>query len=206
MLLQVILQGMLIGFAYSAPIGMQNLYIFNNALSNRLSKAFLYASVIWLVDAVFSLIAFLGVGTLIMQNDFIKLAVMLIGGLIVSYLGGTIIRTANAVQLNTIEQATTLGKVFVTALVLSFGNPQALIDGSLMLGALRGTLADREVMPFYGGVILATAIWFTGITLAFNILRDRLSKRFLVWINLISGFIVLLYGLHLILEFMKHFF
>lgn len=147
MLLQVILQGMLIGFAYSAPIGMQNLYIFNNALSNRLSKAFLYASVIWLVDAVFSLIAFLGVGTLIMQNDFIKLAVMLIGGLIVSYLGGTIIRTANAVQLNTIEQATTLGKVFVTALVLSFGNPQALIDGSLMLGALRGTLADREVMP-----------------------------------------------------------
>ncbi len=206
MLLQVILQGMLIGFAYSAPIGMQNLYIFNNALSNRLSKAFLYASVIWLVDAVFSLIAFLGVGTLIMQNDFIKLSVMLIGGLIVSYLGGTIIRTANAVQLNTIEQATTLGKVFVTALVLSFGNPQALIDGSLMLGALRGTLADREVMPFYGGVILATAIWFTGITLAFNILRDRLSKRFLVWINLISGFIVLLYGLHLILEFMKHFF
>lgn len=206
MLLQVILQGMLIGFAYSAPIGMQNLYIFNNALSNRLSKAFLYASVIWLVDAVFSLIAFLGVGTLIMQNDFIKLAVMLIGGVIVSYLGGTIIRTANAVQLNTIEQATTLGKVFVTALVLSFGNPQALIDGSLMLGALRGTLADREVMPFYGGVILATAIWFTGITLAFNILRDRLSKRFLVWINLISGFIVLLYGLHLILEFMKHFF
>lgn len=206
MLLQVILQGMLIGFAYSAPIGMQNLYIFNNALSNRLSKAFLYASVIWLVDAVFSLIAFLGVGTLIMQNDFIKLAVMLIGGLIVSYLGGTIIRTANAVQLNTIEQATTLGKVFVTALVLSFGNPQALIDGSLMLGALRGTLADREVMPFYGGVILATAIWFTGITLAFNILRDRLSKRFLVWINLISGFIVLLYGLHLILEFIKHFF
>ncbi len=206
MLLQVILQGMLIGFAYSAPIGMQNLYIFNNALSNRLSKAFLYASVIWLVDAVFSLIAFLGVGTLIMQNDFIKLAVMLIGGLIVSYLGGTIIRTANAVQLNTIEQATTLGKVFVTALVLSFGNPQALIDGSLMLGALRGTLANREVMPFYGGVILATAIWFTGITLAFNILRDRLSKRFLVWINLISGFIVLLYGLHLILEFIKHFF
>ncbi len=206
MLLQVILQGMLIGFAYSAPIGMQNLYIFNNALSNRLSKAFLYASVIWLVDAVFSLIAFLGVGTLIMQNDFIKLSVMLIGGLIVSYLGGTIIRTANAVQLNTIEQATMLGKVFVTALVLSFGNPQALIDGSLMLGALRGTLADREVMPFYGGVILATAIWFTGITLAFNILRDRLSKRFLVWINLISGFIVLLYGLHLILEFMKHFF
>ncbi len=206
MLLQVILQGMLIGFAYSAPIGMQNLYIFNNALSNRLSKAFLYASVIWLVDAVFSLIAFLGVGTLIMQNDFIKLAVMLIGGLIVSYLGGTIIRTANAIQLNTIEQATMLGKVFVTALVLSFGNPQALIDGSLMLGALRGTLADREVMPFYGGVILATAIWFTGITLAFNILRDRLSKRFLVWINLISGFIVLLYGLHLILEFMKHFF
>jgi L-lysine exporter family protein LysE/ArgO len=197
---------MLIGFAYSAPIGMQNLYIFNNALSNRLSKAFLYASVIWLVDAVFSLIAFLGVGTLIMQNDFIKLAVMLIGGLIVSYLGGTIIRTANAVQLNTIEQATTLGKVFVTALVLSFGNPQALIDGSLMLGALRGTLADREVMPFYGGVILATAIWFTGITLAFNILRDRLSKRFLVWINLISGFIVLLYGLRLILEFIKHFF
>ena len=31
-----LVEGMMIGFAFVAPIGMQNLYVFNNAMNNRL--------------------------------------------------------------------------------------------------------------------------------------------------------------------------
>ena len=36
------LQGLLIGLAFVAPIGMQNIYVFNNGLSYKLSRALLY--------------------------------------------------------------------------------------------------------------------------------------------------------------------
>ena len=36
----IYLRGILIGFAFVAPIGMQNIYMFNNALSNKMSKVY----------------------------------------------------------------------------------------------------------------------------------------------------------------------
>ena len=103
-------------------------------------------------------------------------------------------------QLNTQQNAVSLKKALVTAVIVSWANPQALIDGSLMLGALRGTLADSQVWPFIIGVIIATFIWFNGITITMNLLKDRLPKRVLVWVNILSAVIVLGYGVYLLVE------
>ena len=58
-------QGLLIGFAFVAPIGMQNVYVFNNGLSYKLSRAWLYTFLVWVFDALFCLAAFYGIGALI---------------------------------------------------------------------------------------------------------------------------------------------
>lgn len=50
----VLLKGMLIGFGFIAPIGMQNVFMFNNALSNRFAKAIFIASIIWFADVSFA--------------------------------------------------------------------------------------------------------------------------------------------------------
>lgn len=116
------------------------------------------------------------------------------------WIGYGILRGANSVQLNTQQNAVSLKKALVTAVIVSWANPQALIDGSLMLGALRGTLADSQVWPFIIGVIIATFIWFNGITITMNLLKDRLPKRVLVWVNILSAVIVLGYGVYLLVE------
>ena len=76
----IYLRGILIGFAFVAPIGMQNIYMFNNALSNKMSKALLYNFLVWFCDALFSFAAFYGIGALISANEIVKIIVMLIGG------------------------------------------------------------------------------------------------------------------------------
>lgn len=116
------------------------------------------------------------------------------------WIGYGILRGANSVQLNTQQNAMSLKKALVTAVIVSWANPQALIDGSLMLGALRGTLADSQVWPFIIGVIMATFVWFSGITITMNLLKDRLLKRVLVWVNILSAVIVLGYGVYLLVE------
>lgn len=198
--MMTLLKGMMIGFAFVAPIGMQNLYVFNNAMNNHLRRAFLYVLFVWIADSAFSMAAFFGMGALISSHDTLKLIVMLLGGLLVMWIGYGILRGANSVQLNTQQNAMSLKKALVTAVIVSWANPQALIDGSLMLGALRGTLADSQVWPFIIGVIMATFIWFSGITITMNLLKDRLPKRVLVWVNIISAVIVLGYGVYLLVE------
>ncbi|MEE1508210.1 LysE family transporter [Ligilactobacillus ruminis] len=195
----IYLRGILIGFAFVAPIGMQNIYMFNNALSNKMSKALLYNFLVWFCDALFSFAAFYGIGALISANEIVKIIVMLIGGALTSYIGFNIIRSAKQTAIGSDSRKQTLKQALMTALIVSWGNPQAMIDGTMMLGASRATLTFEQSILFITGVITASFIWDHGITIGFNLLRDKLPKKFLLAINLISGIIVAVYGLYLIL-------
>lgn len=195
----IYLRGILIGFAFVAPIGMQNIYMFNNALSNKMSKALLYNFLVWFCDALFSFAAFYGIGTLISANEIVKIIVMLVGGALTSYIGFNIIRSAKQTAIGSDSKKQTLKQALMTALIVSWGNPQAMIDGTMMLGASRATLTFEQSILFITGVVTASFIWDHGITIGFNLLRDKLPKKFLLAINLISGIIVAIYGLYLIL-------
>lgn len=195
----IYLRGILVGFAFVAPIGMQNIYMFNNALSNKMSKALLYDFLVWFCDALFSFAAFYGIGALISANEIVKIIVMLVGGALTSYIGFNIIRSAKQTAIGSDSKKQTLKQALMTALIVSWGNPQAMIDGTMMLGASRATLTFEQSILFITGVITASFIWDHGITIGFNLLRDKLPKKFLLAINLISGIIVAVYGLYLIL-------
>lgn len=195
----IYLRGILVGFAFVAPIGMQNIYMFNNALSNKMSKALLYNFLVWFCDALFSFAAFYGIGALISANEIVKIIVMIIGGALTSYIGFNIIRSAKQTAIGSDRKKQTLKQALITALIVSWGNPQAMIDGTMMLGASRATLTFEQSILFITGVVTASFIWDHGITIGFNLLRDKLPKKFLLAINLISGIIVAVYGLYLIL-------
>lgn len=192
------LQGLLIGLAFVAPIGMQNIYVFNNGLSYKLSRALLYTFFVWFFDGLFCFAAFYGIGALISKNHLLKLVIMLIGGALTVYVGYTIIRSANQRAVTGQTDPISVKKAIMNAIVVSWANPQALIDGTMMLGASRGTLTTAESVFFIIGVVTSSFIWDMGMTSAFNLLRQRMSGKFLIAINLISGLIVFGYGLFLI--------
>lgn len=195
----IYLRGIMVGFAFVAPIGIQNIYMFNNALSNKMSKALLYNFLVWFCDALFSFAAFYGIGALISANEIVKIIVMIVGGALTSYIGFNIIRSAKQTAIGSDQKKQTLKQALMTAIIVSWGNPQAMIDGTMMLGASRATLTFEQSILFITGVVTASFIWDHGITIGFNLLRDKLPKKFLLAINLISGIIVAIYGLYLIL-------
>lgn len=196
----VFLQGLLIGFAFVAPIGMQNIYVFNNGLTYRLQKALLYTFFVWVFDALFCVTAFYGIGALITRNEILKLVIMLAGGTLTVYIGYTIIRSAKQRAVTSAENQLSLKQALLTALIVSWANPQALIDGTMMLGASRGTLTNAESIFFIIGVVSASFIWDLGMTTVFNLFSNKLPRKFLLWVNLISGSIVAFYGLYLLLK------
>jgi L-lysine exporter family protein LysE/ArgO len=199
-MLSTYLHGMLISIALVTSIGMQNLFVFNNALGNKLSHSLLYALFVWIADTSLTVIAFLGMGALISANDIARLIIMAVGGAIVVWIGIGIVRSAHSATLDGAHEETTMKAAFVGAWVVAFANPQALIDTSLMLGALRGTLANWQVAPFLLGVITSTALWFFGITIVLGLLKERLPRKLLMWVNIVSGLIVTGYGIVLIVQ------
>jgi len=110
------------------------------------------------------------------------------------------LRSAASFKLESANTPLPMKKSLINAWVVPWANPQAIIDTSLMFGAMRGSLSDAQVTPFISGVVSATAIWFFGITLILGLLKERLPQRFLMWVNIVSGVVVMLYGVYLLYQ------
>ena len=105
-----------------------------------------------------------------------KMAVLLIGSLVVFYMGVQLIRAEPTLGQGRDVQVP-LGKVVGIACVVTWFNPQALIDGTLLLGAFRATLPPTGSTAFILGVAAASAAWFLTVATLTSLFRSRFTPR-----------------------------
>lgn len=210
------LQGLTMGLAYVAPIGMQNLFVINSALTKTRRKAVFTAIIVTIFDVALSLSCFFGVGALMQRYEWLQLAVLAVGGAVVIRIGLGLIfpglfrhgndstsrSTASTTDAEiTDKRADRLAKTITTACVVTWFNPQAIIDGTLMLGAFSATLSASQASPFIIGVESASALWFLGLTLVISAFSQRFSPKIINTLNKVCGSIIVLYGIKLFVEF-----
>ena len=94
-------------------------------------------------------------------------------------------------------------KVITTACVVTWFNPQALIDGSMMLGAFKATLPEGTDFFFAGGFASASVIWFLGISTIISLFSAKITNRTLRVINIVCGAVIIFYGLKLFWSFIQ---
>mgnify|MGYP000757307392 FL=1 len=85
--------------------------------------------------------------------------------------------------------------------MVTWCNPQAIIDGTLMLGAFSATLTVGQSTPFITGVETASALWFFGITLLVSLFSHKFSPRIVTAMNRVCGAVLVLYGVKLLADF-----
>ena len=64
------------------------------------------------------------------------------------------------------DQPVSLGQTVSKACIVTWMNPQAILDGTMLLGAFRITLPAAEATTFLTGVLLASGLWFLSLTAA----------------------------------------
>jgi L-lysine exporter family protein LysE/ArgO len=94
-------------------------------------------------------------------------------------------------------------KVITTACVVTWFNPQALIDGSMMLGAFKATLPAGTDFFFVGGFASASVLWFLGITTIISLFSAKFTDKTLRVINVICGAVIIFYGIKLLWTFIQ---
>ncbi|PLS25044.1 LysE family transporter [Bifidobacterium imperatoris] len=224
------IQGLTMGLAYIAPIGMQNMFVINSALTRTRRNALLTALIVIFFDMTLSLSCFFGIGALMQSHAWLENIVLGLGGLVVIRIGlGLALPhksrvTANQAGTGAMPDTATGGgnsspspnaarvpsqhlgvqgllSTIGTACAVTWFNPQAIIDGTLMLGAFSATLNAQQTTPFITGVETASVLWFFGVTLVVNAFAHKFSPRIINVLNRVCGGVITLYGIKLLVDF-----
>lgn len=198
--MDIYFRGMAVGLAYLAPIGLQNLFVIHSALTSSRARAMAIAAIVIVFDIALSVASFLGAGAVLEALPGIRKAVLLIGGHVLMLMGFKLLKsgfrgTGTATEQNEVQAvAPSLWRSAVAAFTVTWINPQALIDAALLLGASRASLPAGSDWVFMGGVVSASCLWFTGLTLLVSFLGSRFGPRVLRGIDMVCGAALFLYG------------
>ena len=200
--MNIYLQGLLLGLSYCAPIGMQNLFVIDTALTQRRRRLYPIIFIVVFFDVTLGLACFLGAGALMEALPWLQKIILGIGSLLVIYIGIGLVRSKASLDGGR-DVNVPLWKAAATACVVTWFNPQALIDGTMMLGAARATLPAHTDAFFIGGFASASVLWFTFLGTAVSLLGSRINEKILTVINKVCGAFIIFYGCKLLYSCVK---
>ena len=200
--MDIYLQGLTMGLAYVAPIGLQNLFVINTALTQPKSRVYLTALIVIFFDVTLGMACFFGVGAVMSAVPLLEKAILLVGSVIVIWIGQGLVRAHDTMDTSTKVDIPIL-KVISTACVVTWFNPQAIIDGTMMLGAFKATLPEGMDMFFVAGFASASVLWFTGVSTIISLFSAKFTDKTLRIINVICGAVIIFYGFKLLWSFIQ---
>ncbi len=204
-----VLQGLIIGFSIAAPVGPIGVLCIRRTLAEGRAHGFVSGLGAATADAFYGMLAALGLtlvsAFLIDQANWLRL----IGGAYLCYLGFKTFRSrpASAYQAQGDDEirgefpARTRGRslvgAYVSTLLLTLTNPLTIMSflavfSGLGLGIQAGTLSALEMVV---GVFLGSATWWLILSGITNLFQSRMTASRLVWVNRLSGLIILGFGM-----------
>lgn len=208
--MQYLIQGLVLGFAYVAPIGTQNLFVINTALTQKRQRVLVTAGIVAFYDITLAAACFFGVGALISALKWLQLIILGVGSLVVIWIGIGLLRSGGSLEKSEAEEkgrnksiCAYIKYVAWTAMVVTWFNPQALIDGTMLLGAFRASLPGSSGILFITGVCCASLFWWFGMSSVVSLLADKINNKVIRVINIVCGAIIIFYGLKLVWNFLQ---
>ena len=132
-------QGLTLGLAYVAPIGMQNLFVIDSALTKPRRRALLTALIVLFFDVSLSLSCFFGIGRLMQDYAWLKLAILAIGGLVVIRIGADLLfpgKGGDDGAAQTPQSRTSQSQGFAQRVTSKFGGDSELLHTIVTAGVV----------------------------------------------------------------------
>ena len=193
------IQGLTLGLAYVAPIGMQNLFVINSALTQPRWRALLTALIVIFFDITLAMACFFGIGLIMQKYAAVQMAMLFIGGLVVVYIGVSLLKSSVR-QIGGAQQMP-LVKTVWAACVVTWFNAQAVIDGTMLLGAFKASMTEAQSLHFLFGVLSASCLWFVTLAMVVSLAGSLVTPRVLGLINKICGTVIIIYDIKLFWHF-----
>lgn len=194
----LLLQGMGIGLAIAAPVGVIGILCIQRTLSQGHWIGFLSGMGAATADGVYGCIAGFGLSAisdlLVAQSRWL----MLVGGLFLCYLGVTTFLQKPPQETSGDITRQNGFKSFVSVFLLTLTNPLTIfsflgIFSGLGLGQTGGDL--RGAIALVLGVFLGSALWWLTLSTGVHYLSRQFKLKRLVWLNRLSGVAIVGFGI-----------
>ncbi len=200
-----LVRGLIIGFSIAAPVGPIGVLCIQRTLGKGRIYGLLSGLGAATADGTYGLIA--GFGLTFISNFLIgqQLWIRLIGGVFLLYLGLRTILSKPAQREQ--EQATTIKgenllAAYVSTLFLTLTNPLTILSFAAIFAGIGAGGANRiyisgsyiSAAVLVLGVFLGSALWWVILSTGVSILRTKLNRQALRWVNRISGAIIITFG------------
>ncbi|HUL40999.1 MAG TPA: LysE family transporter [Burkholderiales bacterium] len=191
-----LLKGIIVGFSIAAPLGPIGVLCVRRSLTNGPFMGLLTGLGAATADAAYGFIAAFGVTAVSIFLLDKKLWLSMIGGVFLCYLGIATFRRLPANDPASISGASRLA-AYASTFLLTLSNPTTILSfiaifAAFGLGAYASYSAASAMVL---GVFLGSALWWIILSSSVGLLRTRLSRTWMAWINRISGAMILAFGL-----------
>ncbi|KGR75631.1 LysE/ArgO family amino acid transporter [Ureibacillus sinduriensis] len=162
--MEPLLHGMLLAFGLILPLGVQNIFVFTQGVSQpSLAKALPATITAAISDTVLILLAIFGLSLIVLQFEWLRI-VLLVGGILFLMYMGKVIWASPAADIAG-ETALPIKKQIVFALSVSLLNPHALLDTIGVIGTSAVKYNGQEQAMFAVACIVVSWIWFFGLAI-----------------------------------------
>ena len=197
---ELLIKGIIIGFSIAAPVGPIGILCIRRTLASGRLHGFVSGLGAATADAVYGVIAGLGLAVVMRYLEEHSLWFQLAGGLFLCYLG---IRTALAavVQLSSAagKSVASLWSDYASTFALTMANPMTIMSFILVfsgLGLSDSEHSAAERLIVVGGVFAGSLAWWTLLAAGVGAMRRGVMQGAgRLWVNRLSGAALLAFGL-----------
>ena len=191
------IQGLIIGSSLIIAIGPQNLYVINQGLK----KTFVFTVVLFcsLSDSILIIIGINLSSVIVGINSNTIIILKILGGIWLVLYGLNKMRYVNKIRnlqnIDTIESD--FKKTLITLFLITYANPHVYLDTIILIGSISTNFNSQL---FFGiGAVMASFIFFFTLGYLSKLLSKYIySNKTWFWIDLIVGFLMILYGIKFI--------
>ncbi len=199
MLLEFLSKGILIGFLASIPMGPVGVICIQRTLSKNFRTGFASALGATLGDLIFAMIAAFFLSFILSFIENYMTIIKGIGGILVIIIGISIYNKNIIMQIrNSRAGRNSLWSDFISMLLLTLSNISFLFVFVALFAAFgineQSGMKIRDGVSLVSGVGVGSALWWFLLTFTVGLFRKKFRPRHLLWLNKISGALIVLLG------------
>ncbi len=191
MLVQYLIDGMIIGFSASVPLGPIGVLCIQRTLNKGRLSGFISGLGAAFSDTIYAVIAGFSLSFIVTFIEQQLLYIQIFGAILLIVLGINIFYSNPAVQLRKQRKGKgNLFQDFFSTFLITISNPLAIflfLAFFASFGAVKpGDEASNQFI-LIGGVLIGASFWWFILSSIISLFRSKINLRRLWWLNKITG-------------------
>lgn len=195
--------GMLIGVALAAPTGPINIEIITRGIRHGFLNAWLVGLGALTTDTIYAVLVVSGL-TPLADSPGLRFPLFLAGGLMLSYVALTSLRSARTTMTALDDATPRRGRSYVTGVLIAAFGPMGIVYWLSVGAALVAEAVDRVgtvgAPVLVGGVFLGLLAWVTSLSVLAQVARRFVAGQGMRWVTGASGVIILGFAAYFFLQ------